>query len=1770
MPIDKLTPRQLDADSDSKLVKKTSMLDALNLYSGDTGGSGGDGDMGVLKNIKGNLAVDAGQNIGTNARIIGKVEDKRTNLVYLFVYSAIAAQQGVWAYDPLGRLPGSVENSLRLIYKSKQFNFPQDGFVKGDIVYSNARSEEVAESAFGSMGVDFEKDAIIYFTDGVNEPRKINAYRAFLAGGSEIHGSEDTYAEADFITACPKTPLEPITFIFDAAPSRAINNFVGTPGFQFAYQYLYKDGMETAISCYSEIAIPPTVINQGAQTYIGHEANNRCLLTVPLPGPEIDSIRLVGRQGNTGSFLVIDEFKSDGFNGDYEFFNDRILTGVSTDEVNKQFDSIPRKATAQTTSSNRLMYGGYTDGFDNVDTQGTATAIYHERGEDFKTFDIKISPSIGLLKNRVVNAQNSTTAHAKTTGFVMDCTGLPSSITEGTIIDFNLTISPDQNWHIYQFLTDSNDDPLSYHQSMDIGPREKESIDPYHSGLNAGNGVWEQTPKAAGALYVKHTGVGSTGFMKYFGGGFFQDDQVRVSDKVLCGWESVHPGTAPGASLINPGYIPGVRYGTSAGNPLILQGGVITFSAKVRVTSDIASDGEEAVKDVLVKCLTGIPEGLSADGVNLMLTAESLPFQIVEDAQGEPILQNKPSYNIDLGLNSGDSINQRMYGAATPEHVCHPFANLIVGVGQENETPGIGPISTFKRIPLGYFIVNKAKPTFRAEVADETNTGEEDYTSGFDFFYNNPKKAHIRIGVDRIENVETHTCIHAIANDFNTHYAFDGEEPGIAYEPWIVISKSDLLEEGFDLAQWLPDNNYYGDQSKELKILAGKTFITTTSGHVAFNAQVGYLKLGGATAAENDLAFFNQPADEPLKYCLMDGEGGPGGGPSRGSGSIGGNDYDNNHLGGQGSITVNARDQGEASEDWLPAPTPRQYDYTRNVFHTGNIQTISYFAYSPNEPTTLPLIFDADNYIFRGTSEDEDSAQLNGVHLLTAASVNRKYLHSFSEILTSTFSTTSTEASRVKSFKTEANHDFGVIYYDERGRHGFVNPIASVFIEGYSSTERGADNQGPVSVELNIDSTPPSWAHYYKIAYGKNSSVKDFVQYSAGGAFVKSTNDEIADVEASESNKNIYVSLNHLQGHPISYVSDFGARTPEGGFNFYKFESGDKLRVISASDQNQRIYPIDIEFEVVGQVSLGGTDNPLAVEPEPSQEGEFVILKNNPSAYNFSFSSVTLGTDYWKNNCIFELRSPQKTIDTDKRLYYEIEGTYKVVRDEDDLLHHNPSTIELTQGDVWFRHVAVNVRELEDGNYVDLIPSSTAAEGEVAKSNFKSVYLETPTATDLARADSLSIGRPNVPLKAAAETIREATITYSDPSNPESKKVNYSSFNNSLANFKDLPEKYGGIQYIGDQGDSIFVLQQNKTSRVPVNRNILSDASGKDSLIASRDVLGKVVFYPGESGCGLDPSSVSDIEGAVFFANKSLGKIYRFDRDSGVKAVSDLKVAALFRNMFKDAVDGVGEFEGSDKHIRVVGGYDPVKEEYLITVLALPNKNTSGVVYVDQPSIGDDVVVPDDTDDDDDGGGGDSELGGMLVPDIDGDGVVTVDEIIEHLTSFGLSTEQIVDTSETLTGYVTEQIDTTLSSTTVDDLIGLALESGESIDDIIASSDALTAFVGDAVDANQGGSLTSASTSNLVSQLIAKITQVGNSPPYDSITYGELTSILNSVNTNQVGGTVVASALSSFYSDVNRDGMVNTQDLTTLLAVFATEPDADSDLNLTEAGDLDD
>ena len=90
--IDKITPRTLDKSSDYKLVPKTSMIDALNIFITDDNVNE-EGNAGVLKNIKGNRNImyatleDRPQYSSVALKVIGSVTDTKTQICYFFVWS---------------------------------------------------------------------------------------------------------------------------------------------------------------------------------------------------------------------------------------------------------------------------------------------------------------------------------------------------------------------------------------------------------------------------------------------------------------------------------------------------------------------------------------------------------------------------------------------------------------------------------------------------------------------------------------------------------------------------------------------------------------------------------------------------------------------------------------------------------------------------------------------------------------------------------------------------------------------------------------------------------------------------------------------------------------------------------------------------------------------------------------------------------------------------------------------------------------------------------------------------------------------------------------------------------------------------------------------------------------------------------------------------------------------------------------------------------------------------------------------------------------------------------------------------------------------------------------------------------------------------------------------------------------------------------------------------------------------------------------------------
>ena len=366
------------------------------------------------------------------AKIIGSVTDSKLKIVYFFLWHDKANNHGVWAYDPYGKLPGynSAPNTIRLIHKSNLYNFPEHGFVKGDIIYT---AQSILQDSQKNTD-EFDKDTILYFTDNKNEPKKINVSSALL-NTDESYNLED---QIDFITACPRTPLHPITFEFVNDPSKGVSNFKSGPGFQFAYQFVYRDGVETAISPYSDIAFSPGIINQGTLTNVNHNAHNTCELTIPEAGEEIVSVKILAREFNNPFMVVLDQVDWDTpdeywdpASRKYKFYNDRIVKGVSTNEFNKQYDNLPKVAQAQAVVDNRLMYGNYLEGFDNVQTECEATVKFQDRPSEGFDFKLNLVPAISQVKdNDIQDEQDFMFGQKlgvnKCAGFILDTSDVPT------------------------------------------------------------------------------------------------------------------------------------------------------------------------------------------------------------------------------------------------------------------------------------------------------------------------------------------------------------------------------------------------------------------------------------------------------------------------------------------------------------------------------------------------------------------------------------------------------------------------------------------------------------------------------------------------------------------------------------------------------------------------------------------------------------------------------------------------------------------------------------------------------------------------------------------------------------------------------------------------------------------------------------------------------------------------------------------------------------------------------------------------------------------------------------------------------------------------------------------------------------------------------------------------------------------------------------------------------------------------------------------------
>ena len=1297
------------------------------------------------------------------------------------------------------------------------------------------------------------------------------------------------------------------------------------------------------------------------------------------------------------------EGPNDGANEDqplgfYTFYNDKVYPVVSNKISKKNFDNVPKKAEGQAIVDNRLMYANYVDGFDPVICRSEGSVVFRDRPKDLVNASLDVSTTFVLNERAAFGNSSDPRVHGASCAFKIDSSGLPNVIPSG---NYNLTINfrSEKNIHLYvagkkyygttllerqdnglQFIDPAlNDNPNSTFIDDGIagfnnfgnaeGPAATDDsgtlsfrgaqINGAHPGVLSG--VWKGQVRVDGVTdddglqYVIGSSPANPLIVPFASASInivFRVDSDNLSNetltenivRILTGDQSGTPGmsllSAPGVEQLGDSVVldhnieTGLEAGdiikqTSTNSQLVSAlvakktddprnhplGYVILKSGNVKFTFEKVTNGGGVLffpnnnepnpntgsvrfvrmiaqelnlqKEDFLTCLPRPVEGrghvrASGSGANAVAISDSRDTlwglsRLGAAASGSRAKIQWPTIALDLGP-----------GATNPPFIRPKDQTAI-------EISAIPDIGDGGACFPGGLDLQQAGVGFRAVIPapidewllfDEAGINNDDANTG------TRVKDYYSINIPGLTNQETEDFASDI--DVNSPVTFPYSESNIMF----------LLAGGSGL-----DNSFSNCWQGYVDSLAPATGIAPDE------------VTGGP----------NQPRKA---ISVVDGAAGPGGAGVDGAEDAEKFRFDLGDLYRVCQIGENPGDQ--LSFDGPQVPCSNRYGSVWSSTLVGLVDNLPYLTFKGEYLLTDDTIPAYSKYQ-DATSTTPLTARTIGLEDLKSAPFN-----SLGSILQ-----VGTTGTSIGSFKTRDTHDFGLVYYDKRGRASTVFPIQSVYVPGYSDEERDVPGatKGPVSIRQKLIHEPPTWAESYRIVYSPASKISRFIQYSAGGAFINEN-------QPSGAEDKIYVSLNYLQRKSISYSDAYGARDQDTGeATLYRFTPGDKLRVISYYEsEDARVWANDVAvFDVVGQEEFlkDQDEHPFLDDMDVTEladdqddilrrTGSFVVLRNNKDADGFNALDIRNGTDKWGNRCVFEITSYKNDLSDELQAYYETPygGTVDFNSNAGRYQHSN-TNIVIEYGDVFFRGVPVNFQLFGNDGFEDLIKYDTILEGASSQSNFLNYYLESNSVTDLYRSQAKGYGKMHFYNPDAEERRHEASITFSEKTDVQSGNLFYVFFSPIELNFFDLDIDYGAINYIASIGNELVSTQESKCSLLQVAKAMTTRADGTDDLISSNQVLSSPRYFVDDIGAAGNPESVVVANDTVYFADRNNFAVAAISPTGSMKILSDQGMSEFFEARFKTLNSQITTYssaESRNKGTRVIGGYDPLNKQFLITI----------------------------------------------------------------------------------------------------------------------------------------------------------------------------------------------------------------------------------------------
>ena len=202
--------------------------------------------------------------------------------------------------------------------------------------------------------------------------------------------------------------------------------------------------------------------------------------------------------------------------------------------------------------------------------------------------------------------------------------------------------------------------------------------------------------------------------------------------------------------------------------------------------------------------------------------------------------------------------------------------------------------------------------------------------------------------------------------------------------------------------------------------------------------------------------------------------------------------------------------------------------------------------------------------------------------------------------------------------------------------------------------------------------------------------------------------------------------------------------------------------------------------------------------------------------------------------------------------------------------------------------------------------------------------------SDFYKSKGWDLGRPNAYLPDFKQTRREATIFYSEEFVPNTNINGLGTFYPDVS-FQEYDRKFNSIQKLFSINDKLIILQEDKVSYAMVSRAVLFDASGKQNVAISNNVLSSSSPYVGDFGICRNPESFSNFGFRSYFVDARRRVVLRLSQD-GLTPISEHKMKNFFTDYFEEVVS-------NKRHVglgmKIYGAFDNKFDEYVICIPAI-------------------------------------------------------------------------------------------------------------------------------------------------------------------------------------------------------------------------------------------